>query len=111
MKIAYVTLFDATDVRNWSGTDLHIWRSLEAQGAKIELIGNLSHGRSAARKLRNLWSKYVERREVLQFWDVATSRSYCKDAEARLRDSDADIVLSPSPIALAFLDCAQPKCL
>lgn len=111
MKIAYVTLFDATDVRNWSGTDLHIWKALHAQGIEIELVGNLRHGRSLMRKARKAWGQYVERREFLHFWDVDTAKDYSADVGERLRSMHVDAVLSPSPIPLAYLKCQQPKVL
>lgn len=111
MKIAYVTLFDATDIKNWSGTDFHIWKALEAQGFEIELIGTLHHGPSLQRKLRKSWGKYVERKEFLHFWDLDTARSYAADVAARIKNGGADVVLSPSPVPLAFLECPQPKIL
>jgi glycosyltransferase involved in cell wall biosynthesis len=111
MKIAYVTLYDATDIRNWSGLDLHIWKSLEAAGAEIELIGNLHHGRSVRRKLRRFWGERFERRSFLIPWDVDTARDYAADAANRLSSIEADVVLSPSPIPLAFLKSAQPRIL
>lgn len=109
MKIAYVTMFDATDPKNWSGLDLHIWKSLEKQGMEIELIGNLRHGRSLARRLRRLWGTRVERRTFLHFWDTATARDYAADVAERLLSTNADVVLCPSPIPLAYLNCPQPR--
>lgn len=111
MKIAYVTMFDATDAKNWSGLDLHIWKSLEMQGAQIRLIGNLRHGRSLARRLRKFWGTRVERRSFLHFWDTTTARQYAANVAERLSATDADVVLSPSPIPLAYLRCRQPRVL
>ena len=109
MRLAYVTLFDATDVRNWSGTDLHIWKALEAQGVQIELIGDLRHGRAWRRRLRKWWGRRVERRGFLHFWDADTAADYAGDVARRLAPLRVDAVLSPSPIPLAYLECSQPK--
>lgn len=109
MKLAFVTIFDASDVRNWSGTYLHMWQALEKQGFEIQLIDNLRHGRSWRRKLRKLRSVYLERRSFLHFWDVDTARDYAADVADRLQGTGADVVLSPTPVPLAFLDCPQPK--
>lgn len=111
MKIAYVTMFDANDARNWSGLDLHIWKSLEMQGIEIKLIGNLRHGRSLSRRLRKFWGTRIERRAFLHFWDTATARDYAADVADRLPQTNADVVLSPSPIPLAYLKCPQPRVL
>ena len=111
MKIAYVSIFDAHDVNNWSGTPLHMWQALEAQGNEIEIIDTLHHGPSLKRKLRKLWGRYVENRDFLHFWDVDTARGYAADVRSRLENTGADVVLSPSPIPLAFVNCPQPKIL
>ncbi len=111
MKLAYVSIFDARDVRNWSGTLLHIWQALEAQGIEIEIIDNLRHGPSLRRKLRKLRGRCLERREFLHFWDVDTARDYASDVAARLQGTNADMVLSASPVPLAYLNCPQPKIL
>lgn len=111
MKVAYVTIFDATDVRNWSGLDFHIWKALEAEGADIELIGNLSHGRSVGRKLRKLLGTHIERRSFLHVWDVDTARDYARDVADRVSASRPDVILSPSPIPLAYLTSSAPRVL
>ena len=111
MRVAYVTIFDGTDIRNWSGLDVHIWKSLEAQGLKIELVGNLIHGRSVRRRLRKLWGTRVQRRSFLHFWDVDTARDYAADVQDRVARIRPDVVLSPSPIPLAYLRCRQPRVL
>ena len=111
MKIAYVTLFDATDVQNWSGLYLHIYKALEAQGLEIELIGNLKHGPSLGRRFRKQWGTRVEKRTFLHFWDTDTARDYAADVAARLKNSTADLILSPSPVPLAYLNSPLPKVL
>ena len=111
MKIAYVTLFDATDVQNWSGLYLHIYKALEAQGLEIELIGNLKHGPSLGRRFRKQWGLKIEKRTFLHFWDTDTARDYAADVAARLQNSTADLILSPSPVPLAYLDSSLPKVL
>lgn len=111
MKIAYVTPTDATNVGNWSGLYLHIYKSLEAQGLEIELMTDLNAGRSLGRDLRKAWGRFVQRRSYNHFWDVDTSRAYAADVEARLKHSDVDVVVSPVPAVLAYLKCSQPKVL
>ena len=110
MRLAFATIFDARDVRNWSGTYLHMWRALERQGFEITLIGNLRHGRSAGRRLRKLASR-ATRRSHLHFWDISTARGYAADSAERLAACGADVVLSPTPVPLAFLETPIPKVL
>jgi len=35
LKIAYVTTYDAKDVRNWSGSGYFIWQSLVQSGIEV----------------------------------------------------------------------------
>ncbi len=42
MKIAYVTTYDAADVKNWSGLGYYIPQSLKNQSLTVEYIGSLS---------------------------------------------------------------------
>lgn len=111
MKIACVTPTDATNVANWSGLYYHIYKSLEAQGLEIELMSDLNAGRSPGRDVRKVWSRFVQRRSYNHFWDVDTARAYAADVEARLKHSDAEVVVSPVPAVLAYLKCPQPKVL
>lgn len=111
MKLAYVTMFDANNIRNWSGLYWYMHKSLENQGVKIELIGNLEHGRSVSRRVRKLWAQNVEQKDFLHFWDLDTARDYCADVDRRLSALDVDGVVSPSLCALAFLKSNLPKIL
>lgn len=111
LRVAYVTIFDATDIRNWSGTDLHVWKSLEAAGCEIRLIHKLQHGKSILRKLRRLWTDRVERREFIHFWDISTATGYARYVERQLAEMEADVVVSPTPVPLARLKTRHPKVL
>jgi glycosyltransferase involved in cell wall biosynthesis len=103
VTVGYVTIFDATDARNWSGLDMRIWRSLEAAGLVVKLFGNLRHGRSIMRRVRKLRSTLVQRKQFLHLWDTATAAGYAADLEERLRSDPVDVVVSPSLIPVAFL--------
>jgi glycosyltransferase involved in cell wall biosynthesis len=111
MKLAYVSIFDATDIRNWSGTYWHMYKSLESQGVFVELIGNLQHGRSVQRKVRKLWAQNIEHRNFLHFWDSETAKDYSADVDRRLKALDVDAVLCSNTIALAYLRSHLPKIL
>lgn len=108
MKLAYVSLFDATDVRNWSGLDLHIWKSLAAQGVDINLMGNLIHQRSLHRRLRKLVATHIERKVFSPLWEIDTARGYAQDAATRIAKAGVEAILSPSPIPLAYLERDEP---
>lgn len=108
MKIAYTTVWDAMNIRSWSGLDRNIWESLAGAGAGIELVDQLKHGRSPARKLRKIWSVCVERKEFATQWDIDSARGYSQDAARRIAPLHADAIFSPSPIPLGFLERPEP---
>jgi glycosyltransferase involved in cell wall biosynthesis len=108
MNLAYVTVFDATDIRNWSGLDRYIWESLAAQGENVELVGSLKHPRSFGRKIRKFWGSTIERKIFSHLWDVDTAKGYAHDAASRIATSAADAILSPSPIPIAYLERKEP---
>ncbi len=41
MKISYVTVYNARNLRNWSGTGYYLSKALSDQGAGICYIGDL----------------------------------------------------------------------
>ncbi len=41
LKIAYVSIYDSTDVHNWSGLGYYIAKALEKHVGDIDFIGNL----------------------------------------------------------------------
>jgi glycosyltransferase involved in cell wall biosynthesis len=55
MKLALVSLNDSTDVRQWSGLNFHIARSLERAGATLYRIGPLDTRWSNMMRLRRRW--------------------------------------------------------
>lgn len=108
MKLSYITISDATDIRSWSGLDRSIWEALAAQGAEIELVGSLSHFPSVARKLRKLWGQHIEGKSLNYLWDVDTAKGFAQDAAARIAKMGIDAILSPNPIPLAYLERNDP---
>ena len=41
MKIAYVTTYNAADIKNWSGTGYYMAKSLREQSILLEYVGPL----------------------------------------------------------------------
>lgn len=108
MKIAYVTTYDATDVRQWSGTGYYIPQSLKNQSLLVEYIGSLRERYSRLSKLKgrlygNFFHKtYLKDREPLILKD------YARQVNERISNFDANIVFSPGTIPIAYLECNQP---
>jgi glycosyltransferase involved in cell wall biosynthesis len=108
VKVAYVTVYDARDVTQMSGAEYFVLRALRQAGVETRLIGPLTYR----------WPRYHEykkrgyRRLLHQKYTKERVRSVARDwgrqAEQALHATDAEVVFSPSPMAVAYLQCSQP---
>ena len=107
-KIAYVTVYDASDVHQWSGLGNTIAKSLASSDLELEYIGNLYdkfHFLWDAKEhfYKQLWSKQYRRDR-----EPYLLRSYAKQVRNALRSSRAEIVFSPGTIPIAYLKTDKP---
>ncbi len=108
MRVAYVTVYDARDITQMSGSEHFVLRALQGASLDIELIGPLPyrwpnyHEWKRLLYERGLHQKY--RKERVQ----SVVRHYGSYASSALRHLDIDVVFSPSPMAIAYVDCPQP---
>ena len=111
LKIAYVTTYDAKDVRNWSGSGYFIWQSLVQSGIEVEFIGPLFLPSFTNRVLRMKQRFYTKilRKLYLSEHDVIASKDYSREAWKRLANSkDIEAVVCPGTIPVAFLPGKLP---
>ncbi|GJD16065.1 glycosyl transferase group 1 [Rivularia sp. IAM M-261] len=109
MKIAYVTTYDATDVKQWSGTGYYIPLALKNQSLSVEYIGSLrerylllSNVKERIYRSRFFKKRYLRDREPLVLKD------YAHQVSKKLSSIDADIVFAQGTIPIAYLECNQP---
>jgi glycosyltransferase involved in cell wall biosynthesis len=109
MKLSYVTTYDASEERHWSGSGFFISRALQSQGFDLDLIQTPPPGareklRARAKRLINLptGGRYLTRR------NIPVAREYARYIQTRLAASKPDVVFSPGSIAISLLDCSQP---
>ncbi len=109
MKIAYVTTYNAFDVRKWSGCGYYMAHALSQQGLDLGYIGDLAapplpwlvgKGKSAFYWLKG--KKYITDR----YPDLA--KSYARQIQKHPLFSQADVIFSPGTIPISYLDCPQP---
>ncbi len=107
MKICYPTLYDASDLREWSGLGYFIQDSLRKQGAEVQLLGNL--------KIRNELFQKIKRKyyELLRHQIYRIERNpdivahFAIEIKERI-NPDCQLVFSPSSIPVALLDIDLP---
>jgi len=107
MKIAYVTTYDAMDVRNWSGLAYFMAKSMEEQGMTLEYIGPLETPRSWLWKGKSFGYRLLGKR-FLSNREPAVLKQYAAQVSARLEKSNANIIFSPGTLPISYLDCPQP---
>jgi glycosyltransferase involved in cell wall biosynthesis len=112
MKIAYVTTYDAKDIKKWSGVGYHIARALENQSLLLEYIGSLKEKYSlplkAKQYLSNYFSKKLPIKRYLRDRDTLIVKNYAHQVSSKLSKINPDLVFSPGTIPIAYLECNQP---
>jgi glycosyltransferase involved in cell wall biosynthesis len=108
MKIAYVTTYDAHDPSKWSGLGYHIARSLELAGCKLEYIGPLHERFSTYFRAKTVLYRKLKKQAFQRDREPAILDGYARQVEARLRQSDAQIVFSPGSVPIAHLQTDRP---
>ena len=109
MKVAYVTEYDARDVKKWSGTGYFIAESLRNQLLDLECLGPLKD-KLTYRLIRKskrhcyelLGKKYMKDPEPFIL------KGFAKEIADKLSNCNADIVFSATSNPIAYLDCNQP---
>ena len=113
MKVAFVTTYNAEDIRNWSGTSYYMSKSLIEAGVKLEFIGDLKtlSNRFPPVRFRNfLFNKLLKNRNrnYESFYEPQNLKYIASQVQNRLKNSDANIVFSPGAIPIAYLKTKKP---
>ncbi len=107
MKIAYVTTYDATDIKYWSGLGYFIYKDLEKKGLDIQLIGNLRVKNELWEKTKQYFYRLVRKQIYRIERNPAVIRAFGKEIRSRM-DPDCDLVFSPASIPIALLATDKP---
>ncbi len=108
MKIAYVTTYDATDVRNWSGLGTYIAHTLQDNLTSLQYVSPLEEKAPFLLKAKRRFYTRLLKKSYLLERDPSVLKSYAKQVVNKLGSSNSDIIFSPGTIPIAYLDCHQP---
>jgi glycosyltransferase involved in cell wall biosynthesis len=112
MRIAFVTTYDAQNVKNWSGTPYYMSKAFMEQGAKVEFIGNLEEGpdQFSSRIKTRLFNKILKGKLGIyhQFYEPRHLKYYSQQVQRKLERMDIDIILSPGALPIAYLNTDKP---
>ena len=108
MKIAYVTIYDALNVKNWSGAGYYMANALKNESISLDYIGALTEKNSRVVKAKKYLYRHVVKKRYLQDREPIILRDYARQVTAKLAGIKSDVVFSPGSIPIAYLDCHQP---
>ncbi len=111
MKTAFVTTYDASEVRHWSGTGYFIARALREAGLELELCGPLSVDPllRVLLKAKGLWFNRIRRRRYFRTHDALIARRFAAVVDAWLaRRPGIELIFSPGAVPVAFLRDPRP---
>lgn len=113
MKVYFVTLFDAQNIRNWSGTAYYLSKSLEKAGVEVEYIGDLKSlpGNYFKFRFRSfLYNKLLKKKlgTYISFYEPENLQYIAEQVAEKLNYREDGIVLSPGAIPIAYLKTNMP---
>lgn len=108
MKIAYVTTYNARDIRNWSGLGYYIKQALENQLLSLKLIGPLEEKCSLLFKARECFCRCLLNKKYLRDREPVILKHYARQVSDKLRFLKPDIIFSPGTVPIAYLEHKKP---
>lgn len=108
MKIAYVTTYDSSDVRNWSGIGFYLRRTLEAQGNEILPIGRLRYQPLWPFYPKAFFYKYILRKKYHIWREPLVLNNLARQVNDRLADQNYDIFFCPGTSPISYIDKKKP---
>ena len=101
-RIAFATIGDARDVRFWSGTPFHMWRSLASQGHEVIPIGPLNAPILPLYKAYSRLCRTLGMRDPRPFYAKPVVAQYAADAASKIRSASPEIVFAPAGSIFAW---------
>jgi len=108
LKIAYITIYDARDINNWSGTGYYISKTVEKYLGDVTYIGNLKTKKFFQHYIKKLWHKIIFRKSYDINRSELTGRAYAQLVEKELKKKNYDLIFSPDTIPIAYLKTDVP---
>lgn len=108
LKIAYVTVYDAKDIHNWSGLGYYIAKTLEKHVGDLDYIGNLRTKKFAIPEAKRILNKLLFNKE---FWSEITPEvvgDWAKQIEEKLDGKIYDIIFCPGSRPISMLKTNIP---
>lgn len=107
MKIAYVTEYDAKNVREWSGLGYFISQSLIKQGAEITFIGPLKTSNHFYHKLKEKFYSLFFKKKYRPNRNPRVLKNYAKQILQKI-PANTEVIFCPASTTIAQLKTEVP---
>jgi glycosyltransferase involved in cell wall biosynthesis len=107
LKIAYVTVYDAQDVNQWSGLPFYISETIKKYIGEIEFIGNLKSKYTIKNIYKKIYYKFVEQKYFLDRTEE-NGKYYASQVKKKIKGKSFDLIFAPGTIPIAYLDICSP---
>lgn len=113
MKIIFVTIYDAQDIRNWSGIPYYLGKGFLDAGFEVEFIGNLRSlpDKNLKFRIRNLiYNRLLKGRlgRYISFYEPKNLKFIADQVRERISKIKGGIIFSPGTIPIAYLNTNKP---
>lgn len=113
MKVIFVTVYNAQDVTNWSGTPYYMANAFSKEGIEVEYINNLNSlpGNYFKFRLRSFFYNTLLKKKLgsyISFYEPENLKHIAKQVEKKIKDLDGGIIFSPGAIPIAYLNTNKP---
>lgn len=111
MKISYVSVFNALDIKSWSGTVYYMAKALETQNAQMDYIGDLKKNLTIPLKMKIGLLKLFYNAGGKNFdyeRDLSTAKQFADQIKTSLKPG-TDIIFSSGCTQLSMLKTKIPK--
>jgi len=109
INLTYVTLHDAKDVHNFSGTEYYIAKALEKQPVHIDYIGNLRKRMNLSDLfLKRLYLSILPENGFLSERAISVAKNYAKQINGRMTP-DTNVIFATSSIPVSMLNIKNER--
>ena len=110
MKIAYVTVYDSSDLHAFSGVGTYMLRALQNAGFQTETVRDLRERRISQLQtiLKSVYYTKLLRKKYLGDREPAVLKDYSAQVEKMLASVYYDILFCPGTIPIAYLQTEKP---
>lgn len=108
MRIGYVTTYDSSDIKAWSGLGYFIANALKQQSIEIVPIGGLNEYTDIFIKAKQRFYNRITRKSYHGNRNPKVLQHYAAQVTEKIKTLDVDIVFSPGTLPIAHLTCKQP---